>query len=63
MVITGANGLANGVYYVLTSTNAALPVTQWTLFGVSAFDSHGNFTLTLPYSPGDRERFYSIESQ
>ncbi|MGO8679024.1 MAG: beta strand repeat-containing protein [Limisphaerales bacterium] len=63
LVITGANGLANGVYYVLTSTNAALPVTQWTLFGVSAFDSHGNFTLTLPYSPGDRERFYSIESQ
>jgi len=63
LVITGTNGLPNSVYYVLTSTNAALPFTNWTVFGVSTFDAKGNFSLSLPYSPGDRERFYSIESQ
>ncbi len=63
LIISGTNGLANSVYYVLTSTNAALPFTNWTVIGVNTFDDHGNFRLSLPYSAADHERFYSIESQ
>ncbi|MGA2864406.1 MAG: hypothetical protein ABSF95_07950 [Verrucomicrobiota bacterium] len=63
LVISGTNGLANSVYYVLTSTNAALSFTNWTVIGVNTFDGRGNFSVSLPYSAGDSARFYAIKSQ
>ena len=59
LLIAGTNGLKNAVYYVLTSTNLFL----WTPIATNTFDASGHFSATLPFSPGDRQRFYSIESQ
>jgi hypothetical protein len=63
IVITGTNGLANGVYYVLSSTNVALPLANWTAIATNSFDGSGNFSATLPISASDKQRFYVIKSQ
>jgi hypothetical protein len=58
-VISGTNGVANSVYYVLTSTN----LTVWTPIATNSFDSNGDFSATLPYLKAENGRFYKIESQ
>jgi hypothetical protein len=60
---TGTNGLANSLYFVLTSTNVALPLSSWTVEGANTFDTNGNFSVSVPYSAGDSARFYVIKSQ
>jgi hypothetical protein len=63
LVITGTNGLANDVFYVLTSTNLALPIASWTPIATNTFDASGNFNISLPYSEGNEQQYYSIKSQ
>jgi hypothetical protein len=63
LVIAGTNGLANDVYYVLTSTNLALPLASWTPIATNTFDASGHFSVSLPYSEGDEQQYYSIKSQ
>jgi hypothetical protein len=63
LVITGTNGLANDVYYILTSTNLALPVVSWTPIATNTFDANGDFNVSLPYSAGSVQQYYSIKSQ
>lgn len=46
LVISGAGGTTNGTYYVLTSTNVALPLDQWTPVATNRFDTAGNFVFT-----------------
>lgn len=62
IIMSGTNGLANGVYYVLSSTNLAAPIaTRWTPIATNAFDSSGNFIISLP--AGNGQEFFKIESQ
>ena len=63
VVLSGANGLADGVFYVLGSTNLATPITNWTHIATSTFDSAGRFSLSLPFSITNRQQFYLIDSQ
>jgi hypothetical protein len=63
LVISGTNGLANDVYYVLTSTNLALPIADWTTIATNTFDANGHFNVSLPYSVGNVQQYYSIKSQ
>jgi hypothetical protein len=63
VVITGTNGQPSGVYYVLSSTNVALPLANWTTLATNTFNSSGSFTSTIPISPTDKQRFYVIQSQ
>jgi hypothetical protein len=46
LVITGSNGSPGAPYYVLTTTNLALPIADWTVLSTNAFDSFGNFSFT-----------------
>jgi hypothetical protein len=48
LVFSGANGPANGTYYVLTTTNLALPASQWTILSTNTFDAAGGFSFTNP---------------
>lgn len=50
VVMSGTNGVPNWNYYVLTTTNAALPIAQWTVLSTNTFDAagHFNFTNTVP---------------
>lgn len=46
LVLRGSGGWPGKQYYVLTSTNPALPISQWTSIGTDVFDSSGNFNFT-----------------
>jgi autotransporter-associated beta strand protein len=60
LVFTGTNGLANGPYVLLTSTNVALPLTNWTAIATNAFDSNGQFNLTNGINPDEPQQFYIL---
>jgi hypothetical protein len=60
---TGASGLANSEYFVLTSTNLSLPLADWKVAGAGSFDASGNFSVSISYSAADVSRFYVIKSQ
>src|SRR5207237_951318 len=42
LILSGTNGTPLHTYYVLSSTNVALPATNWTSIASNAFDSSGN---------------------
>ncbi len=46
VIITGTGGVTNGSYYLLASTNMALPLNQWTRLFTNSFDASGNFAMT-----------------
>jgi polygalacturonase len=46
LVMSGTGGVAGGTYYVLTSTNVALPLNEWTPVATNQFDPSGNFIFT-----------------
>jgi hypothetical protein len=65
LVVNGANGQSDGTYYVLTSTNVALPLSQWTRVATNVLGASGNFTITVTntVTPGTRQRFYILQLQ
>jgi hypothetical protein len=49
LVMSGTSGgLTNLTYHVLATTNIAVPLAEWTVFGTGMFDGSGNFTFTNP---------------
>ncbi|MDB6020895.1 MAG: hypothetical protein JWQ04_752 [Pedosphaera sp.] len=65
LVLKGTNGLAGGTYLVLTSTNAATPLNQWTAVATNFVGTNGNFTITVPNAVNSTEakRFFALELQ
>jgi autotransporter-associated beta strand protein len=61
LVISGSDGRAAGDYYVLTSTNVALPLTNWTRIATNVFDGSGDFSFTNSVSPSVPSRFFLLE--
>jgi len=59
LIFSGINGTANGTYTVLSSTNAALPLSQWTPIATNTFSGTGTFGATNAVS-GNRS-FFTIE--
>ena len=46
LIFSGANGPDNHTYYVLASTNVALPLAQWTSIATNTFSPTGTFSVT-----------------
>jgi hypothetical protein len=46
LIISGTGGVTNGSYYLLSSTNLALPLSQWTRLSTNPFDASGGFSVT-----------------
>jgi len=46
VVLSATNGAAGGTYYVLASTNAALPLNQWLPVATNMLSASGNFSVT-----------------
>lgn len=46
IILNGTNGPAGYPFIILTSTNVALPLAQWTAVATNNFDSNGNFAFT-----------------
>ena len=62
-ILGGTNGWPGQLYYVLTSTNLALPRSQWTPIATNPFDPSGNFNFTNPVNPDSPNLFYLLQLQ
>lgn len=63
VVLAGSNGVPGWTYYMLASTNLALPLNQWPCVATNAFDAAGNFNLTNLLVPGAPQVFYQVEEK
>jgi autotransporter-associated beta strand protein len=62
IIISGTNGAAGSPCYLLSSTNLALPLAQWTPVSTNAFDGSGNFSITNAIAPGSPQQFYIVNT-
>jgi autotransporter-associated beta strand protein len=60
-VFSGTGGPTNVPYYVLMTTNIALPAANWTRIATNQFDSSGNFNCTNAIVPGMPQTFYRLQ--
>ncbi|MGA3162862.1 MAG: glycosyl hydrolase family 28 protein [Verrucomicrobiota bacterium] len=60
-VMSGTGGVTNGTYYVLTSTNVALPLNQWMPVATNPFDASGNFAFTNTPATNTLQMFYLLQ--
>jgi autotransporter-associated beta strand protein len=61
IVMSGSNGTTGGPYYVLASTNVALPMTNWPRVSTNNFDANGFFAVTNVIQPGKPQQFFRLE--
>jgi T5SS/PEP-CTERM-associated repeat protein len=62
VIIAGTDGTPNAPYAVLTSTNVALPVINWTSIATNQFGPGGEFSFTNGIAPGIPQLFYRIRT-
>jgi autotransporter-associated beta strand protein len=62
VVLSGTNSLAGEEYNLLTSTNVALPLSQWTVLAAGTL-SGSVFSITTPVAPGAQQSFYRLKVQ
>ncbi len=61
LIFGGTGGMANGNYAVLTTTNLATPIINWTSLVTNSFDNAGAFSVTNAISVGTPQLFYRIK--
>lgn len=61
LVMSGTGGVTNGTYYVLTSTNMAAPLANWTRLVTNQFDGGGNFNFMNPLNTNSPQSFYLLQ--
>jgi hypothetical protein len=61
LVMSGSGGLANGSYYILTSSNMTLPLSQWTPLLTNQFNNNGNFNFTNTANTNAPQDFYLLQ--
>jgi hypothetical protein len=62
-IFSGSNGPANQNFVVLTSTNLAAPLANWTPVLTNSFDNNGNFNVTNGINPAAGRGFYLLQVQ
>lgn len=58
--LTGKGGPASGFFETLGTGDLLRPLPEWQLDGSGTFDAGGNFTTTVPVSPGIGSRFFVV---
>ena len=61
LVLNGTSGMTNGTYYVLTSTNLATPLANWTRLLTNQFDAAGGFNFTNAMDPNSPQCYYLLQ--
>jgi hypothetical protein len=61
VIFNGSGGPGNAPFWVLASTNVALPLTNWTRILTNQFNASGGFTFTNPIPPAVPQRFYILQ--
>ncbi len=59
IILSGTGGIANGTYYVLTTTNLASKT--WLPVATNSYDANGNFSWTNALTPGVSQQFYLLK--
>jgi hypothetical protein len=62
LVLAGTNGNPSDGFSVLTSTNVATPLTNWTTFTTGSYNGSGNFAVTNAITKTAPAQFFIIES-
>ena len=60
-ILSGTGGVSNGTYYVLTSSNLLVPLTNWTYIATNQFDSEGDFIFTNTAQTNAPQQFYLLQ--
>lgn len=63
ITVNATNGLASGPVNILTSTNVALPLADWTPVTTNFFDGSGNYTDTVTVDPTSPSQFFILRAQ
>jgi autotransporter-associated beta strand protein len=61
IVLSGSGGATNGTYYLLASTNLALPLIRWPRVATNQFDANGNFIFTNAFGTNSPQSFYRLQ--
>lgn len=61
VTITGSGGSPGGNYYVLSSTDLGLPLASWTAMATNQFDASGNFSISMPVTSTEPQRFFLLQ--
>ena len=62
LILGGSNGVVGTPYYLLTSTNLALPLTNWTRLLTNVYGAGGSFSNNIPLYPAEAAKFYRLQS-
>lgn len=62
VLLEGLNGVEGQTYYVLASTDIALPLTQWFPISTNTLSTKGNFTITLTNAAGSQQMFFILQT-
>jgi hypothetical protein len=62
VVLNGSNGGTNPDYELITSTNLALPLKNWSITTTNSFPASGRFSLTNPVETGVHQQFFAIQT-
>jgi polygalacturonase len=60
-ILSGSGGVTNGLFYVLATTNLALPLAQWLVVDTNPFDASGRFLFTNVPGSNAAQMFYRLE--
>jgi PKD repeat protein len=63
LLLQGTGGPTNGTYYywLRSSTNIALPLTNWSIVATNPFNADGTFSNQIPLIPGITQTFYRLQ--
>jgi hypothetical protein len=61
LTLSGTNGVPGATYYVLSSTNLASPLANWTRVATNQFNTAGEFACTNTINPAVSQRFFLLQ--
>ncbi|HUK81678.1 MAG TPA: hypothetical protein VLZ12_03505 [Verrucomicrobiae bacterium] len=60
LILRASNGLPDSVFSMITSTNLALPVAEWSITATGVFDGSGTSSNSISVNPAEPARFFRI---
>jgi hypothetical protein len=61
LVMSAQNGPAGATFYILSTTNLELPLSNWAPIYTNVFDASGAFNVQQAVDPGTPKRFFMIQ--
>src|SRR5205823_5889260 len=63
LILSGSGGTPTSSYVLLSSTNVAAPLVNWTPVSTNSFDGTGHFSITNAVSPSVPRSFFLLQAQ